>query len=89
MFEHIQDIHDVLKNQPACMFCDTDDFTGGYTYHELYTCKACLDRVGLKAMDEIAHKIGWRHPRTMRLLPEHKRRQIFNAAVGKYGIHGR
>jgi hypothetical protein len=89
MFEHIRDIHDVLKGAPVCMFCDTDDRSpenSGYTYHELYTCKPCLDRVSLKAMDYFADRIGWRHPRTMRPLSESKRREIFNEAVRKYGI---
>jgi len=67
------------------MFCDTGDGRGGYTYHELYTCKPCLERVGLDVMDGIAKKIGQRD-RHGQLPSAYERQRIFNAAVRKYGI---
>ena len=59
------------------MFCDSTDRSPeniGYTYHELFTCQPCLDRVGLPAMDEIAEQIGKRSGRNMRLQSEAKPR---------------
>jgi hypothetical protein len=66
-----------------CLFCGSDD-GGGYTYHELVTCQACLKRVGLKALDGIAGSIGARD-RHGRLKPEHVRHQIIVSAVKEYG----
>ena len=76
-----------LEDMGGCMFCSAryTPETSGYIYHELYTCRACLDRVGLKAMDKIGHQIGKRD-RDCRLQSDAKRHQIFTAAVRKYGI---